>query len=151
MLKHLMKTTTPRLFSFLSYLLLALLSCNLSLLSAAEKTDSLAPGLVNPGYEEKPDWFKDSFLDIREDIAEAEEENKRVVLCFYQDGCPYCGKLLKDNFGNPDIAAMTQKNFDVIALNMWGDREVTDLAGEDTTEKAFAAALKVQYLSLIHI
>lgn len=144
MLKHSTALTVPRLFSFI-LLTLLLLASNFTLLSAAEKTEGLAAGLVNPGYEEKPDWFKDSFLDIREDIAEAEEEGKRVVLYFYQDGCPYCGKLLKDNFGDPDIAAMTQQNFDVIALNMWGDREVTDLAGEDSTEKDFAAALKVQY------
>lgn len=142
MSKHSITTTTPHLFALI--LLLALCT-GFSTLNAAEKTEGLAAGLVNPGYAEKPAWFKDSFLDIREDIAEAEEANKRVVLYFYQDGCPYCGKLLKDNFGNPDIAAMTQTHFDVIALNMWGDREITNLAGEDTTEKAFAAALKVQY------
>jgi hypothetical protein len=27
--------------------------------------------LQNPGYHAKPDWFKNSFLDIREDVAEA--------------------------------------------------------------------------------
>lgn len=126
-------------------LLLLTLCIALNPVSAAETTAALDAGLVNPGYEEKPAWFKDSFLDIREDIAEAKEEDKRVALYFYQDGCPYCGKLLKDNFGNPEIAAMTQQHFDVIALNMWGDREVTDLDGNETTEKEFAAARKVQY------
>ena len=67
---------------------------------AAEKNESLGQGMVNPGYHEKPDWFKSSFLDIREDVAEATDANKRVILYFYQDGCPYCAKLLNDNFGN---------------------------------------------------
>jgi len=36
----------------------------------------LEPGMVNPGYHEKPDWFKNSFLDIREDIEEAAGEGR---------------------------------------------------------------------------
>lgn len=106
---------------------------------------SLAPGMVHPGYEEKPAWFKESFLDIREDVKESTEANKRVILYFYQDGCPYCSKLLKDNFAKQTIADKTQEHFDVIAINMWGDRSVTDFAGKEGTEKSFAAALKVQY------
>lgn len=106
---------------------------------------ALDAGLVNPGTHEHPEWFKESFLDIREDLKEASAANKRVVLYFYQDGCPYCAKLLKDNFGKSEIADKTRKNFDVIALNMWGDREVSNLDGQKTTEKAFAADLKVQY------
>lgn len=102
-------------------------------------------GGVNPGYQQKPAWFKDSFLDIREDVAEAAASGKRVILYFYQDGCPYCAKLLKDNFGNRSIADKTRKSFDVIAINMWGDREVNDFDGKATTEKEFASALRVQY------
>lgn len=106
---------------------------------------ALEQGMVNPGYQDKPDWFKDSFLDIREDIAEATAAGKRVMLYFYQDGCPYCAKLLNDNFGSRDIARKTRDNFDVIAINMWGDREVIDLQGRQTIEKRFASGLRVQY------
>jgi thioredoxin-related protein len=116
-----------------------------SLAGAAQEQETLQDGMVNPGYEEKPAWFKESFLDIREDVEEAKEAGKRVILYFYQDGCPYCAKLLKDNFGNREIAQKTQQHFEVIAINMWGDREVTDLAGEASTEKHFAEGLRVQY------
>jgi thioredoxin-related protein len=105
----------------------------------------LAPGLVDPGYEEKPAWFKESFLDIREDLAEAAAANRRVILYLYQDGCPYCAKLLREGFADQEIGALARGAFDVIALNLWGDREVTGLAGEQTSEKAFAAGLKVQF------
>ena len=114
------------------------------LLPAATEGE-LSTGLVNPGYHEKPAWFKESFLDLREDVKEAAAGNKRVMLYFYQDGCPYCARLLKDNFGNPEIAEKTRRHFDVIAINLWGDREVTDLQGKITTEKRFAESLKVQY------
>lgn len=110
--------------------------------SAQAKLDQ---GMVNPGYHEKPAWFKESFLDIREDLEEAGQDGKRVILYFYQDGCPYCAKLLHDNFGNRAMAEKTRRHFEVIAINMWGDREVTDLQGEVTTEKRFATGLRVQY------
>ncbi|MBZ0072476.1 MAG: thioredoxin fold domain-containing protein [Gammaproteobacteria bacterium] len=105
----------------------------------------LGPGLVNPGYHEKPAWFKHSFLDIREDIAEATAAGKRVVLYFYQDGCPYCEKLLNTNFALHDVVEKTRTGFDVIAINMWGDREVTGLSGGMTTEKQFATDLRVMF------
>lgn len=92
-----------------------------------------------------PPWFKESFLDIREDIAEAAKGDRRLMLYFHQDGCPYCDKLLRENLGNKAIAEKTRKHFDVIAINLWGDREVTDLEGRATTEKAFAKALRVQF------
>ena len=124
-------------------LMLTLLSVSQFLFAASE--GQLSQGMVNPGYHEKPAWFKESFLDLREDVQEAADENKRVLLYFYQDGCPYCAKLLEDNFGNPAIASKTRKNFDVIAINLWGDKEVVDMAGKPTTEKQFAESLKVQY------
>ena len=107
--------------------------------------DRLTEGLQHPGYVEKPVWFKNSFLDIREDREEATKNNKRLMLYFYQDGCPYCERLIKDNFTRKDLVAKTRKYFDVVAINMWGDREVTDFSGKETTEKAFARALRVQY------
>ncbi len=121
-------------------LLLILLLC-MTRLEAEERLD----GGVNPGYHEPPSWFKQSFLDLPDDLAEARANDRRVLLYFYQDGCPYCGKLLTEGFGDPSIAAYTQAHFDTLALNLWGDREVTDLQGETTTEKPFAATLRVQY------
>ncbi len=113
--------------------------------AVAAPAGELAAGMVNPGYEEKPDWFTNSFLDIREDIAEAQAQGKRVLLYFYQDGCPYCKKLLDTNFALQDTVQRTRGHFEVIAINIWGDREVTDLTGKLTTEKEFARALRVMF------
>ncbi len=131
------------------YIVSGLLLLIPTLLPAAGPEASLESGLVNPGYEEKPAWFKNSFLDLREDVAEAAAEGKRVMLYFYQDGCPYCAKLLRDNFGQRHIADKARKHFDVIAINMWGDREVTDLEGKTLTEKAFAARMRVMFTPTI--
>jgi len=101
--------------------------------------------MVNPGYEEKPAWFANSFLDIREDVADATASGKRVILYFYQDGCPYCKKLLDTNFALHQTEDMTRRHFEVIAINMWGDREVTDFNGAMTSEKKFASTLRVMF------
>ena len=103
-----------------------------------------APTRAAEGEEGMP-WFKESFLDIKEDIAEAKQARRRLMLYFYQDGCPYCAKLIRDNFGQKTIADKTRKHFDVVALNLWGDREVTDLSGKAMPEKEFAKAMKVQF------
>ncbi len=94
---------------------------------------------------EKPEWFKESFLEFEEDVAEAAAEGRRVMLYFYQDGCPYCARLIEENFADPAMRDYIIKHFDGITLNMWGDREVVSVSGQDFTEKTFARALKVQY------
>lgn len=111
----------------------------------AAQEGALEAGLVNPGHVDKPHWFKNSFLDLREDVAEAAEANKRVVLYFYQDGCPYCEKLINTNFAQREIAEKTHRHFDVVAINIWGDATVTDLQGREVTEKQFSTGLKVQF------
>jgi len=106
----------------------------------------LKPGAylgANPS--ELPRWFKLSFLDFEEDIAEAAEQNKRVMIYFHQDGCPYCARLIEENFTDPEIQAYVRGHFDGIEINMWGDREIVSVGGDEFTEKTFAAALKVQY------
>ena len=110
----------------------------------AKTEGELAAGMVNPGYQTKPDWFKVSFLDLFEDIEEAAENDKRLMVYYYQDGCPYCKKLLEDNFSQRNISDKTQKYFDVVAINLWGDQEVT-VGDKVYTEKEFAEVLKVQY------
>lgn len=94
---------------------------------------------------EKPDWFKESFLEFEEDVAEAAAAGRRVMLYFHQEGCPYCARLVQENFTDPELKAYIIENFDGISLNMWGDREVVSVGGQDFTEKTFARALKVQY------
>lgn len=94
---------------------------------------------------EYPAWFKESFLVLRDDVKEAARANKRVLLLFTQDNCPYCSALVERNLSQREIEATMREKFDVIALNLWGDREVVGLDGKPYTEKTYAAALKVQF------
>ncbi len=114
----------------------------------------LTPGLVTAEIQGRflgametvyPDWFKDSFLDLREDVAEASEAGRRVMLFFHQDGCPYCNLMVERNLSQQAIEQQMRNQLDVIEVNMWGDRSVVDMAGNELTEKNFAAALRVQF------
>jgi thioredoxin-related protein len=92
-----------------------------------------------------PPWFRETFLDFREDIREAAKENKRLMVYFGQDGCPYCRELMRINFSDKRIADKTRRQFNAVAINIWGDRDVTWIDGKVHNEKAFAARLKVQF------
>ena len=115
--------------------------------SAAE--EKLDEGLTNPGHVDQPSWFKNSFLELKDDVDEAAENGKRVMLYFYQDGCPYCKKLITVNFTQKHISDKTQKHFEVIAINMWGDRDVSDVDGTSLTEKKFAEKRRVMFTPTI--
>lgn len=119
-----------------------MLSAWLGLALAAEPPKGAYLGARATEY---PSWFKESFLDLREDIAEAARADKRVVLLFTQDNCPYCNALVERNLAQRDIEATLKTRYDVVALNLWGDREVTGLDGRAYTEKTFGTAMKVQF------
>ena len=95
--------------------------------------------------QDAPAWFTESFLDIREDAAEAAKDGKRLMVYFHQDGCPYCKQLVEVNFRDAKIVEKTQRNFVGIAMNIFGDREVTWTDGRRMPEKAFARMLKIQF------
>jgi len=92
-----------------------------------------------------PAWFTETFLDFREDITDAAKQGKRLMVYFGQDGCPYCKELMQTNFSQKAIADKTREHFTAIALNIWGDREVTWTDGRKFSEKQFAAFLKIQF------
>ena len=95
--------------------------------------------------QDAPEWFVESFLDIREDAAEAAKDGKRLMLYFMQDGCPYCKQLVTVNWRQAPIVQKTRRHFMPVAINIWGDREVTAPDGRKLTEKRYATALKIQF------
>ena len=104
---------------------------------------------ASPNAIEVPSWFAKTFLDFREDIADAARDGKRLMVYFDQDGCPYCAKLVSTNFTQKSIVDAMRKGIVAIEINIWGDRETTWLDGKVRPEKALAAHLKVQFTPTI--
>jgi len=97
-----------------------------------------------------PDWFKLSFLDLREDLADARHENRGLIIYFGRHDCPYCKALLEKNWGRDDIATYTQRYFDVIAIDVLGHRQLIDTTGNEMTEKAYAVKHKANFTPTLH-
>ncbi|TDY00599.1 thioredoxin family protein [Thiohalophilus thiocyanatoxydans] len=86
-----------------------------------------------------PDWFKLSFLDLYDDIEEAVAAGKEgIIVYFGQEHCPYCKAHLQNNWENPEIVKYTRDNFDVIAVDVKGARNITAIDGKVYQEKSFA-------------
>ena len=92
-----------------------------------------------------PEWFKESFMDFREDAADASKSGKHLMLFFHVAGCPYCKKMLHDNFEQGDNCTNIKKNFDVIAIDVNGDKDVVYSEKTTVSERAFAQVLNVHY------
>ncbi len=114
-----------------------------------------APGPSAPGQVKgakvasHPDWFKESFLDLPGDVEEAAAEDKHVILFMEMNGCPYCYKMLEESFKSGPMSDTIQERFEVIALNVRGDREVAVDAETSMSEKALADELGVRYTPTI--
>lgn len=93
----------------------------------------------------KPTWLRDTFKDMREDLAEANAEGKRLLIIFEQRGCIYCTKMYEEVFPQPEIDALIRDNYFVVQMNLFGDVEVTDLDGETLPEKDMAMKWGVMF------
>jgi thioredoxin-related protein len=83
-------------------------------------------------------WFAETFLDLRDDFAEAKAANKRFAIIFEQRGCPYCIKLHTEILPQKYINDYVRQNFFIVQLDLWGARDVTDFDGTKMSEKALA-------------
>lgn len=94
-----------------------------------------------------PDWFKLSFLELQADLADAKEAGKwGILLYFGRKDCPYCKAHLQKNWGDRGIETYTRDHFDVVAIDVRGDRPVIDYNGKSyKSEKEFAAKLRTNF------
>ena len=67
------------------------------------------------------------------------------MLFMHIDRCPYCTRMLVENFRSDDSQQFIEKHFDVIALNIRGDREIQWDEHTVYSEKTLAAELKVHF------
>jgi thioredoxin-related protein len=86
-----------------------------------------------------PDWFKESFLVLPEDAADAAADGKQGLLLFFTtQGCSYCHRFIQEVLGDPALSGRLREHFDSIGLEIFSDAEMTAFDGEETRVKAFA-------------
>jgi thioredoxin-related protein len=93
-----------------------------------------------------PSWFSLSFLNLQESLDDALKDGKKgIILYFGRKDCAYCKSLLEVNWGDPKIVKFTRKNFNVIAIDVRGDRIVTDFNDRTWSEKDYAAHRRTNF------
>jgi len=111
-------------------------------------TGALASEVGDDGLH-KQAWFATTFRDIKEDMATAKAEGKRLVLIFEQRGCIYCRQVHEKVLTDPEVRDFIKDNYMVVQYNLYGDEEVTDLDGETLTEKTAARKWRVTFTPTI--
>ena len=87
--------------------------------------EPIEPGKIVGGkLSTLPDWFKESFLDIEEDLEEATDSGKHLLLYMHLTNCPYCYKMIEEGFKNSINTEIIRSDFDVVAINIRGNNEV---------------------------
>lgn len=97
----------------------------------------------------KEKWFSQTFRDIREDMAQAKADGKRLVLIFEQRGCSYCREVHEKVLSDAEVRDFIKQNYMVVQYNLHGDEEVTDIDGETLTEKTAARKWRVMFTPTI--
>ena len=128
-------------YSFNILILLALAAVTGPTFAAQDRP----PGKITGGVaHQAPAWFKDSFLEIVDDVDEASEAGKHVLLFFQLNDCPYCDRMLQESFEAEPSTSFIQAHFDSIAINVRGDREINFSDEFSVSEKELSAALNVR-------
>ena len=84
------------------------------------------------------DWFYTTSFDLRKDQQAAQKNNKQLVLVWEQIGCVYCQQMHEQVFTRPDIVELSNQNFEVVQMDLWGSREFIMLNGETMSEAEIA-------------
>jgi Thioredoxin-like domain len=90
-------------------------------------------------------WEVASFLDLREDYADAAAKGRRFAIFFEQRGCIYCAKMHKDVLAQRYINDYVRENFSIVQLDLFGAREVTDFDGTKMSEAKLAERWGVMF------
>jgi len=115
---------------------------------AADPPKSYAPVVNDDGLLTQP-WFVESFLELKDDLAEAKTSGKRLAIFWEQRGCPYCREMHTVNFADPEINDYVRSHFAVLQLNIYGSRKVTDFDGQELEERTLARKYGVVFTPTI--
>ena len=104
----------------------------------------VTPGKMTGGQKyDLPAWFKTSFLDLPDDAKEAKAHGRQLMLFLHLEECPYCARILDENFREGATKEFIEQHFDVIGIDIRGNRSVGWFDGHQYSEQDWARKLKV--------
>jgi thioredoxin-related protein len=84
-------------------------------------------------------FFDQTFGDFTEELATARDEGKQgILLMFEMDECPFCHRMKTTVLNQPEVQEYFKDHFLIFPVDVEGDVEVTDFAGNTMPQKDFA-------------
>lgn len=84
-------------------------------------------------------FFNTTFGDFSEELATARDEGKDgILLMFEMDECPFCHRMKTTVLNQPEVQDYFREHFLIFPVDVEGDIEIVDFAGNPDTQKDFA-------------
>ncbi len=111
-------------------ILLRLICATLLLLATAVAAEPRDPGQY---------FFDTTFGDFAEELENARSEGKQgILLMFEMDECPFCHRMKTTVLNQPEVQDYYKEHFKIFPVDIEGDVEVQDFAGNAIPQKDFA-------------
>lgn len=84
-------------------------------------------------------FFDQTLGNFQEELQLARDEGKvGVLIMFEMDECPFCHRMKTRVLNQPEVQDYFKQHFQIYAVDIEGDVEITDFKGEAMKEKDFA-------------
>lgn len=84
-------------------------------------------------------FFNETWNNYAEELAKAKEEGKQGILLFFElDECPFCHRMKTTVLNQPEVQAYYREHFLNFHVDIEGDVEMVDFAGQPMSQKDFA-------------
>ena len=93
---------------------------------------------------ELPSWFIKNSTDINALVKKANRVGKTAMLFFDEDGCPWCKKMIKENFKKGKLVKTLKEKFLIMHIDNFGERKVI-YKDKNITEEEFRKSLGIYF------
>lgn len=84
-------------------------------------------------------FFDSTFGDFAEELETARTEGKKgILLMFEMDECPFCHRMKTTVLNQPEVQDYFKEHFMIFPVDIEGDVEIHDFAGNALSQKDFA-------------
>ena len=84
-------------------------------------------------------FFDQTFGDFSEELQTAKDQGKRgILLMFEMDECPFCHRMKTTVLNRPEVKSYYKEHFLIFPVDIEGDVEIIDFAGDALSQKEFA-------------
>ena len=84
-------------------------------------------------------FFDQHLGDLSEELENAQSENKKGILIFFEmQECPFCRRMKTTVLNQPKVVEYYKKHFFIFPVDIEGSVGLVDFQGNNTTEKDFS-------------